>query len=145
MVSDTSKWTGYPRDAVLLAARLLLAFIFIHEGVFLLANFDSAASSVAKLGVPRPALVGTVAVQLIAGLAIAFGILTRVSAVALGLFCLSTAMLFHTQFAIRNELLHFEKDLAIAGGLFLLAVQGGGSWSIETLRARDITWAPHKL
>ena len=45
----------------------------------------------------------------------------QVGAGALGLFRLTTAALFHTNFAIRNELLHFEKDLAIAGGMFVLA------------------------
>jgi len=44
-------------------------------------------------------------------------------------FCLATAFLFHTNFAVRNELLHFEKDLAIAGGMFVLMVCGAGRWS----------------
>jgi uncharacterized membrane protein YphA (DoxX/SURF4 family) len=43
--------------------------------------------------------------------AIAVGWHARFGAVALGLFCLATAILFHTNFAVRNELLHFEKDL----------------------------------
>jgi putative oxidoreductase len=64
------------------------------------------------------------------------GLLTRYGAIALALFCLVTAMLFHTHFAVRDELLHFEKDLAIAGGLFILAIHGGGAWSIEALAPR---------
>lgn len=44
----------------------------------------------------------------------------RLAALTLGLFCIATATLFHTNFGNRNELLHFEKDLAIAGGLFAL-------------------------
>jgi putative oxidoreductase len=45
------------------------------------------------------------------------------------------AVLFHANFADRNQLLHFEKDLAIAGGLLLLAITGPGPWSVES-RAR---------
>jgi putative oxidoreductase len=123
-------------DALLLAGRLLLAGIFVHEGVFLLTHFDGAAASMEKLGVPSAALVATIALQLAAGLAIASGFLTRYGAFALALFCLATAVLFHTHLSVRDELLHFEKDLAIAGGLFTLAVHGGGAWSIEALAPR---------
>jgi putative oxidoreductase len=121
-------------DIVLLAGRLLLAWIFVHEGVFLAVNFDAAAAGMAKIGVPAIALMATIALQLAAGIAIAVGWQARLGAMALGLFCLATAMLFHTNFANRNELLHFEKDLAIAGGMFVLMVRGPGSWSISAMR-----------
>ena len=55
----------------------------------------------------------------------------RLGAAALGLFCLATAILFHTNFANRNELLHFEKDLAIAGGMFVLMLRGAGGYSVQ--------------
>jgi putative oxidoreductase len=142
MVSDTSEWAGYPRNAVLLAARLLLAFIFIHESVFLILNFDSAASATSKMGVPNVAFVATIVLQFFAGMAIALGIFTRFGAAALAIFCFLTAFMFHTHFGVRDELLHFEKDLAIAGGLLVLALHGVGDWSIEALRAHYPAWAP---
>jgi putative oxidoreductase len=120
-------------DVVLLASRLLLAWLFIHEGVALTANFDAAAAGMAKTGVPAPLLIATIALQLSAGAAIAFGWQARIGAATLGLFCLATAILFHMNFANRNELLHFDKDLAIAGGMFVLMVRGAGSWSLDGL------------
>ena len=121
-------------DLVLLASRLLLAWIFVHEGAFLAMSFDAASSSMAKLGVPAFALIATIALQLIAGIAIAVGWYAQLGAAGLGVFCLATAMLFHTNFAVRNELLHFEKDLAIAGGMFVLMARGAGRWSVDSLR-----------
>ena len=124
-------------NLVLLAGRLLLAWIFVHEGVFLALNFASAAPGMARLGVPGPLLVAVIALQLVAGIAIAIGWSARCGAAALGVFCLATAVLYHTNFAIRNELLHFEKDLAIAGGMLVLMLCGPGEWSVEGLiRAR---------
>jgi putative oxidoreductase len=120
-------------NVVLLASRLLLAWIFVHEGEWLITNFAAASAGMAKLGVPAFALVATITLQLIAGIAIAVGWHARLAAAALGLFCLATAMLFHTNFANRNELLHFEKDLAIAGGMFILMLRGAGGYSLETL------------
>ena len=143
MASAAFELPGHPRNALLLAARLLLAFIFIHEGVFLLANFDSAASAMSKMGVPSPALVATIALQLFAGCDRAWDVHTVRRSRACALL-LATAFLFHQHFAVRDELLHFEKDLAIAGGLLVLAVQGGGDWSIEALSARALLWAPRQ-
>jgi putative oxidoreductase len=138
MTSTGSESAAGLRNAVLLAARLLLAFIFVHEGVFLLLNFDSAASATSKMGVPTAAFVATILLQLVAGMAIALGIFTRLGAAALAVFCFLTAFMFHTHFGVRDELLHFEKDLAIAGGLLVLALHGVGDWSIESTLPRSL-------
>lgn len=74
-------------DFVLLAARLLLAFIFLHEGVTLLMTFPDAAASVAKLGVSAPLLAATIALQLVCGTAITMGLYARPAAFILALFC----------------------------------------------------------
>ncbi len=137
MTSTDSESAGRLRNAVLLAARLLLAFIFVHEGLFLILNFDDAASATSKMGVPTIAFVATIVLQLFAGMAIALGIFTRFGAAALALFCFATAFMFHTHFGVRDELLHFEKDLAIAGGLLVLALHGVGDWSIEATLPRS--------
>jgi len=39
---------------------------------------------------------------------------------------------------VRNELLHFEKDLAIAGGMFVLMVCGAGRWSVDVRCGRSM-------
>jgi putative oxidoreductase len=124
-------------DIVLLIGRLLLAWIFLHEGAFLLLNYSASSAGIAKMGAPAFALAPVIALQVAAGLSIAIGCYARCGALALGLFCLATAFLFHTNFAVRNELLHFEKDIAIAGGMFVLMVSGAGRWSVDGwLRAR---------
>lgn len=122
---------SHVKDIALLAGRLLLSLLFLHEGVTLATHFDAAAKAMAALGVGLPLFIATVALQLGAGLSIGFGLLTRLGAVGLGLFCLATATLFHTNFASQNELLHFEKDLAIAGGMFVLAIAGAGKVSLD--------------
>ncbi|MGO7815615.1 hypothetical protein ACC674_39605, partial [Rhizobium ruizarguesonis] len=65
-----------------------------------------------------------------------FEFLTRLGALALALCCLATALLLHTNFASQNELLHFEKDRAIAGGMCGLAASGAGAISIDRLRRK---------
>ena len=121
-------------DGLLLLGRCLLALIFLHEALGLSLGFDAAMASMGKLGVPPPVLAMTIGLQAVAGLALALGWHARLGALALALFCIATACLFHTGFAVRNELLHFEKDLAIAGGMFVLAVAGPGALSLDRFR-----------
>jgi putative oxidoreductase len=76
-----------------------------------------------------------IAVELGCGLLILCGYHTRAAALLLAGFCLATAVLFHGKFGDRNQLLHFEKDLAIAGGLLVLFAHGAGAWALDALRS----------
>jgi putative oxidoreductase len=120
-------------DGLLLLGRLLLSLIFIHEAITLSTGFAAAAAAMSKVGVPAYAMALTIALQLGAGLLLALGWHTRLGALSLALFCLATAFGFHSDFTTRNELLHFEKDLAIAGGMLVLVVRGAGAWSLDRL------------
>jgi putative oxidoreductase len=128
------------RDAGLLAGRCLLVFIFLHESVSLISNYTGAAAYMQKSGVPTLLLPAVIALQLGGGLLIAAGIMTRVAALLFAAFCVLTAVLFHWQLADHNQVLHLQKDLAIAGGFLVLACCGPGSWSLgrHLLRAQQM-------
>jgi putative oxidoreductase len=119
--------------------RLLLAAIFLHEAWAKLTAYDMAVSYMQAFGLPGWLLPFAIAVELGGGVLIIAGFYTRAAALVLALFCVATAVFFHTKFGNRNELLHFEKDLAIAGGFLVLAARGGGAWALDALyrRKRD--------
>jgi putative oxidoreductase len=123
-------------DAGLLAGRLLLVLIFLHEGFGIIGNYAGAAAYMQRSGVPSLLLPAVIALQLGGGLLIATGTMTRLAALAFAGFCIMTAVLFHGQFADYNQLLHFQKDLAIAGGFIVLACCGPGQWSLGRYLAR---------
>src|SRR5260221_1235568 len=120
--------------AAALAGRLLLAALFLHEAFGKLAAYSAALGYMRAFGVPGELLPLAIAVELGGGLLILCGYHTRVAALLLAGFCLATAVLFHTKFGDRNQLLHFEKDLAIAGGLLVLFAYGGGAWAPDAPR-----------
>src|SRR5262245_36285312 len=122
---------GTLASAGLLAGRLLLALIFVHEGWSIIGGYSGAAAYMQRFGVPGVLLPAVIALELGGGLLIAAGVVTRLVAVAFAVFCVLTAMLFHWQFADGNQLLHFQKDFAIAGGFLVLAVSGPGNWSVD--------------
>jgi putative oxidoreductase len=121
--------------AGLALGRLLLASLFILEGWSKLRGYDGAVTYMQRYGIPGAFLPAVIALELVGGVMIAIGWQARLAAAALATFCVLAAVLFHANFADRNQLLHFEKDLAIAGGLLLLAITGPGPWSVES-RAR---------
>src|SRR5262245_35445336 len=94
---------------------LLLAALSLYVRLSFALHLNVALSAMSKLGVAAPLGVGAILLQLTAGVAMLVGWQTRLAAVGLGIFCIATAICFHQNFVIRNELLHFEKDLAIAG------------------------------
>ena len=122
--------------AAALAGRVLLSAIFLHEAWAKLTAYDAAVGYMQAFGLPAWLLPFAIAVELVGGILVIAGLYTRVAALALALFCVATAVLFHNKFGNRNELLHFEKDLAIAGGFLVLAARGGGAWALDALRGR---------
>ena len=117
--------------AGLAVGRLLLASLFILEGWSKIRGYDAALAYMQRYGVPGVLLPAVIALELVGGIMIVVGWWTRLAALALAIFCVLAAALFHANLADRNQLLHFEKDLAIAGGLLLLAITGPGPWSLR--------------
>jgi putative oxidoreductase len=117
--------------AGLAVGRLLLASLFILEAWSKIRGYGAAAAYMDRYGVPGLLLPAVIALELGGGLMLAVGWRTRLAAFALAVFCISAALLFHNQLHDRGQLLHFEKDFAIAGGLFVLAVAGAGRWSVD--------------
>jgi putative oxidoreductase len=123
-------------DAAALAGRVLLAAIFLHEAWTKLAGYQAALAYMDAYGVPGLLLPPAIAVELVGGVLILLGYYTRPAALALAAFCVATAVLFHTKLGDRNQLLHFEKDLAIAGGFLVLFARGAGAWALDALARR---------
>jgi putative oxidoreductase len=117
-------------DATVLAGRLLLASLFLLEGWSKLRGYEAAAAYMQRFAVPAALLPLVIALELGGGLLLALGWQSRCAALALAGFSLVAALLFHANFADRGQVLHFEKDLAIAGGLLLLAAFGPGRYAI---------------
>ena len=116
--------------------RLLLAALFLLEGWSKLRGYDAAVAYMNRFGVPGALLPAVIALELGGGLMIAVGWQTRLAAAALAAFCILTAVIFHGNVADRSQILHFEKDLAIAGGFLVLAVAGAGRWSVDQAAGR---------
>ena len=116
--------------------RLGLAYIFLVDGVEAIAHAPDVAAYMQANGVNANLLPLVVVTELGGGLMVVAGFGARWAAIALAGFCVLTAALFHANGDDAGEIIHFQKDLAIAGGFLLLAAFGPGAWSIDAWRSR---------
>jgi putative oxidoreductase len=123
----------HTREVAALAGRLLLSALFLHEAYAKLTAYPAAVAYSEAFGVPGVLLPLAIALEIGCGVLILLGLYTRAAALLLAGFCVATAVIFHNKFGVRNELLHFEKDLAIAGGLVLLFAHGPGRCALDAL------------
>jgi putative oxidoreductase len=114
-------------------ARAMLAYLFVVEGYGKIVSYNAVADYMRQNGVASTLLPLVIVTELGGGLLVLFGFKTRWAAVALGGFCLLTALLFHMA---AEETVQFQKNVAMAGGFLALATAGPGPWSVDAWRAR---------
>jgi putative oxidoreductase len=112
-------------------ARALMALIFILSGLSKIGAADAIRGYMEAMGVPGALLWPTIAFEIGAGLLVALGYQTRISALLLSGFCLVSAVIFHHQFADQIQMIMFLKNIAMAGGFLLLTCVGPGSLSLD--------------
>ena len=116
------------QDAVALGGRLLLAAIFLLSGITKLGAADGPIGYIASVGLPFAEAIyyAVVALEIVGGIMLVIGFKTRLVATALGAFSIAAAVIFHSDFADQNQMIHFLKNLALAGGMLQVAAFGPG-------------------
>jgi putative oxidoreductase len=115
-------------DAAAFAGRALIAPLFLGGAVQKVIDPGPVQEMIAGIGLP-PALVWpVVAFNLVAGIALLTGPHVRLWALALAAYCVF-ASYFHWQLrADPWQVTIMVKNIAIAGGLLILAAHGPGRW-----------------
>src|ERR1700678_1038397 len=113
--------------------RALIGLPFAMSGLNKLAAYGPTMEMIAAAGLPFPplAFAGAVAVELGGGLLLVLGYRVRPVAPALAAFSRATAVSFHSDFADRNQMIHFLKNVMMAGGLLQIAAFGAGAISLD--------------
>jgi putative oxidoreductase len=121
-----------------LVGRLLLAVIFILSGFQKIPGFEGTAGYIASKGLPMPQVVAalTIVVELGGGILLAIGYKARWAALALAVFTLLAALIFHNFWAVEaaqkmNQQINFMKNLAITGGMLMVFAFGPGRYSVD--------------
>lgn len=138
------------QNALVLAGRLLLAYLFISSGLPKLVDPSGTAGMIEGAGLPAATALAYLAglFELVTGLAILVGFQTKIAALLLAGFSIFTALVFHSgtiavpgwpdaalgYLNVLNGII-FVKNFALAGGFLILAAFGAGAWSVDARRA----------
>ncbi|MDQ3563149.1 MAG: DoxX family protein [Pseudomonadota bacterium] len=122
----------------LLVGRVLLALIFIGSGFSKITGFADTAASMAAKGIPmvEVLLIIAILIELGGGLLLALGYKARWAALAIFLFLIPATLIFHAFWAVdpeqvKMQLIQFQKNLAIMGGMLYVVFNGPGRMSLD--------------
>ncbi len=115
----------------------MIGLPFAMSGLSKLGAYSATTAMISAVGLPVPPLAYAVAVivELGGGLLLIAGYQARSVATALALFSIAAAVSFHSNFADQNQMIHFLKNVMMAGGLLQIAAFGAGALSIDNRRS----------
>lgn len=122
----------------LLIARLLMAAVFLLFGVRSILGFAGSVGYFTNLGFPAPEamVVLAIIIQLVAGLALIIGWQMRWAAWLLVAYVVIATIMAHRYWEYDAaqyvpQMINFFKNLAMIGGLVLIATFGPGRYSLD--------------
>lgn len=134
-----------------LVGRVLLGVLFLPAGLMKLMGFTGTAGYIASAGLPLPEMGAAIAivVEIGGGAALLAGFHARLAAQVLAVFTLVATVCFHNFWAVPADQafvqqLMFFKNIAVIGGLLMLAAHGAGAWSLDAKAHADDAARDHE-
>lgn len=119
-------------------ARILISAIFLASGFHKIMQFDATAHMIADKGIPLATVATAIAIliELAGGIMIVIGWQTKLAAALQFAYLIPVTVLFHNFWSAPPEThdmqaINFLKNVAIMGGLLILATRGAGASSVD--------------
>jgi putative oxidoreductase len=121
------------KDPIPLAARILISTIFIMAAINKSMDLLGTEQYMAAYNIPSPGvlLVVSIIVEIFGALSILLGFKAKWGAIALFIFLIPTTLIFHTEVTDQIQSIMLLKNLAIMGGLLMVANFGSGPYSLD--------------
>ena len=126
-----------------LVGRILISVIFLLSGIVKVMNFNGMVAFMASKGVPMPnvMIAGALIVEILGALCLITGFQTRIASLIMFLYLIPTTLMFHNFWTMQGAMrtdnqVNFLKNLAIMGGLLMVASYGPGKLSLDAGRSK---------
>jgi putative oxidoreductase len=126
MKSNSLDWVG-------LAGRVLMSAIFIQGGINKALAPAATMGYFGKLGLPMPgvAYALTLVIEIGVGIVFLVGFKARLTALILAAWCIATAFAAHYHPGDTGQMVHFMKNVSMAGGFLQIVAFGAGRLSVD--------------
>jgi putative oxidoreductase len=120
-------------DWVGLLGRVLMSAIFISAGYSKATAPSATMAMMGHYGLPLPgaAYAVTLIVELGVGIVFLLGYRARLTALVLAVWCIATAMVAHYHPGDTGQMIHFMKNVCMAGGFLQIVAFGAGRISFD--------------
>ena len=108
-----------------------ISTLFLLNGIFKINNYEGTVGWMESFGLPGILIFPAIILEIVGPILIIIGYQTRIAAVALSLFCIATAIIFHNDFSDQMQLTAFLKNIALAGGFLFLVVNGAKGYCLD--------------
>ena len=114
-----------------LVARVFISLIFLLSGINKIGNYEGTVGWMESLGMPGIFLIPTIILEISAPILIMVGYKVKISAALLSVFCVATAIIFHSDFIDQMQFISFMKNIGLAGGFLFIVVNGAKDFSLD--------------
>ena len=114
-----------------LVARVFISLIFLLSGINKIGNYEGTVGWMESLGMHGIFLIPAIILEIAAPILIMIGYKVKISAAILSVFCVATAIIFHSDFSDQMQFISFMKNIGLAGGFLFIVVNGAKDFSLD--------------
>ena len=114
-----------------LVERVFISLIFLLSGINKIGNYDGTVGWMESIGMPGIFLIPAIILEIVAPMLIMIGYKVKISAALLSVFCVTTAIIFHSDFSDQMQFISFMKNIGLAGGFLFIVVNGAKDFSLD--------------
>ncbi len=114
-----------------LVGRLFISLVFLLSGINKIGNYEGSIGWMESFGMPGIFLIPAIILEIGASILIIIGYKVKIAAALLSVFCIATALIFHTDFSNQMQFVSFMKNIALAGGFLFLVINDTKDFSLE--------------
>ena len=119
-----------------LLGRIFISLLFLMNGYFKISNYNGTLEWMEGYNVPGILLTPAIILEFAAPILIIIGYRTKIAAFLLTTFCITTALIFHTDFSSQIQITSFLKNIGLAGGFLFIVVNGAKKFSFDNIKKK---------
>ena len=116
-----------------LVGRVFISLVFLLSGINKIGNYEGSIGWMESFGMPGIFLIPAIILEIVAPILIIIGYKVKIAAALLSVFCIATAIIFHTDFSNQMQFVSFMKNIALAGGFLFLVINETKEFSLKEI------------
>ena len=114
-----------------LTGRVFISLVFLLSGINKIGNYEGSVGWMETFRMPGIFLIPAIILEIVAPILIIIGYKVKIAAALLSVFCIATALIFHTDFSNQMQFVSFMKNISIAGGFLFLVINDTKDFSLQ--------------